>query len=108
MALELRIGLDAITSYRRLSYTPWHALAEFIDNSTQAYTNSKGALDLLYAPGEESLEVRVVYEQEDDLIRRLHAHPAVAAACRMRLAQFGMQGWLKIGSIQALAFIVCG
>ena len=37
MTLELKIGPDAIYSYKRLAYTPWHAFAEFIDNSTQAY-----------------------------------------------------------------------
>ena len=34
MAIQLIIGPDAITSYRRLAYSPWHAIAEFVDNST--------------------------------------------------------------------------
>jgi hypothetical protein len=67
--LELQIGLDAIASYRRLSYTPWHALAEFVDNATQAYANNKESLDALYAREGDRLEVSIEYEAEDDLIR---------------------------------------
>src|SRR5690606_29233335 len=36
MKLHLDIGPTAILAYRRLSYSPWHALAEFVDNSTQS------------------------------------------------------------------------
>lgn len=36
---ELVIGPSSINAYSRLSYTMWHALAEFIDNSTQSRLN---------------------------------------------------------------------
>lgn len=36
---ELSVGPLAIEAYSRLSYSMWHALAEFIDNSTQSRTN---------------------------------------------------------------------
>jgi hypothetical protein len=29
MSIQLVIGPEAINSYQRLSYTPWHAIAEF-------------------------------------------------------------------------------
>ena len=38
---QLVLGLDVIRSYKRLSYTIWHAIAEFIDNSTQSYFNNR-------------------------------------------------------------------
>jgi len=45
MSIELYIGPEIIRSYKRLSYTKWHALAEFVDNSTQSYMDNKEALD---------------------------------------------------------------
>lgn len=64
MQLELKIGLNAIDSYRRLAYTPWHALAEFIDNSTQSYFDNKEALDKIFADDGNQLEVGIVYERK--------------------------------------------
>jgi hypothetical protein len=68
MAMNLKIGLDAITSYRRLSYTPWHALAEFVDNSTQAYFNNKSTLDRTFADEKDKLEVSITYDPGNDYI----------------------------------------
>jgi hypothetical protein len=42
---ELDVGPRAIGAYSRLSYTMWHALAEFIDNSTQSRLNYGGIID---------------------------------------------------------------
>ena len=36
-SIQLELGLQVIQSYRRLSYTAWHAIAELVDNSTQSY-----------------------------------------------------------------------
>lgn len=69
MALQFGIGLDAITSYRRLAYTAWHALAEFVDNSTQAYFDNRDELDAAYAEEGESLWVRIVYDAQSELLR---------------------------------------
>jgi len=60
--LEIQIGLDVIRSYRRLSYDPWYALAEFVDNSTQSYSNNKRALDAAYA--QERARLRVSFEYD--------------------------------------------
>ncbi len=68
MTISLVIESDIIRSYRRLAYTPWHALAEFVDNSTQSYFNNKAALDAAYA-GKERLEVRIVYDPKGGLLR---------------------------------------
>lgn len=59
--MQIEFGPQIIQSYRRLSYTEWYALAEFIDNSTEAYFANKEALD--EALGDEKLEVRIKYDQ---------------------------------------------
>lgn len=69
MALQLTIGPDAISSYKRLAYTPWHALAEFIDNSTQAYFDNKDVLDKSFAQSGDMLEVAIAYDKDDGFLR---------------------------------------
>jgi hypothetical protein len=64
-ALIFKFGHQVIESYRRLAYTPWHALAEFIDNSTQSYQNHKKELDKIFAQNKEQLYVRIAYGKED-------------------------------------------
>ena len=71
MALTLKIGLDAVTSYRRLAYTPWHAIAEFVDNSTQSYFNNKDALDRAYSDERTKLTVSIVYQRESGGLLRV-------------------------------------
>src|SRR5205823_14513039 len=69
MSIQLLIGPDAITSYKRLAYSPWHAIAEFVDNSTQSYFNNRAVLDSVYAENGERLEVRIVYARSGELLR---------------------------------------
>lgn len=69
MSIQLLIGPDAITSYKRLAYTPWHAIAEFVDNSTQSYFDHKAELDPAYASEKRSLHVRIIYDQESGVLR---------------------------------------
>lgn len=69
MAIELDFGVEAIRSYKRLSYTAWYALAEFVDNSTQAYFNNKEELDRAYLAEGRGLEVSIVYERDGQFIR---------------------------------------
>jgi hypothetical protein len=65
--LELGFTSNAISSYRRLSYTAWHALAEFVDNSTQSFFDNRDALGVAFSkklgndPG--PLTVRIKYER---------------------------------------------
>ncbi|MBE2200907.1 MAG: ATP-binding protein [Anaerolinea sp.] len=44
-ALRFQVGNNIIQSYKRLAYTPWHAIAEFVDNSTQSFFNNRTALE---------------------------------------------------------------
>ena len=69
MAIQLQLGLDTIRSYKRLSYTHWHALAEFVDNSTQAYFNNRQMVDEQLEADGERLEVRVVLDRSSGLLR---------------------------------------
>jgi|SRR5215213_1750976 len=68
--MQLIIGPDAITSYRRLAYTPWHALAEFVDNSTQSYFDNKASLDeQMQKEDDKVLTVSIVYDKANDTLR---------------------------------------
>ena len=66
-AINLQIGLNAITSYKRLAYTPWHAIAEFVDNSTQSYFDNRQKLDAAHkSENEPGLVVSVTYDRNQD------------------------------------------
>jgi len=67
--VQLELGVEAIRSYKRLPYTPWHALAEFVDNSTQSYFNNRGVLDAALQADARSFEVSVSYDRQTDLLR---------------------------------------
>ena len=57
--MKLKLGPEIISSYKRLAYQAWYALAEFVDNSTQAYFNNKTVLDSVYAKEGEILTVEI-------------------------------------------------
>lgn len=63
--MQISIGLQAIGSYKRLSYTPWHAIAEYVDNSTQAYFDNRKLLDSSYSKSGEGLFVSIVYDANE-------------------------------------------
>src|SRR4051812_33692596 len=70
MSLYLVIGPDAITSYRRLDYSPWHAIAEFVDNSTQSYFDNRETLDQqMKSEDDKVLTVSIVYDAKAGLLR---------------------------------------
>ncbi|AQG79932.1 ATP-binding protein [Spirosoma montaniterrae] len=60
--MELQLGLEIISSYKRLSYTLWYALAEFVDNSTQAYYNNRELLDAIFEKNGQELIVKINYD----------------------------------------------
>src|SRR5688572_21430131 len=65
MTMQLVIGPEAISSYQRLSYTPWHAIAEYVDNSTQSYLDNKDVLDAQLRKEGQDFQVSIVYEPND-------------------------------------------
>ncbi|MGP8248069.1 MAG: ATP-binding protein [Bryobacteraceae bacterium] len=66
MSIQLVLGPEAINSYQRLSYTPWHAIAEFVDNSTQSYLDNKTVLDEQIKKEGRPFEVSIAYEPNQD------------------------------------------
>lgn len=71
MSIQLQIGLDVINSYKRLAYTPWHAIAEFVDNSTQAYFDNKILLNEALTSEGDSLFVNISYTREGTGLLRI-------------------------------------
>ena len=69
MNISIVIESDIIRSYRRLAYSPWHALAEFVDNSTQSYLDNEAALRQAYTTSDERFEVRITYDRNADFLR---------------------------------------
>jgi hypothetical protein len=65
VTIPLQLGLNIIRSYKRLSYTPWHAIAEFVDNSTQSYFDHQDELDPILAASGQTLEISIVYDRHD-------------------------------------------
>jgi hypothetical protein len=67
--VHLELGYEAIRSYKRLPYTPWHALAEFVDNSTQSYFSNRKLLSAALADEGRPFEVSITYDRDNDLLR---------------------------------------
>jgi len=64
VSIDFEIGLNSIASYRRLAYTPWHAIAEFIDNSTQSFLNNRAALEMQFQEEGATLDIGIIYDRE--------------------------------------------
>jgi len=60
---DLEVGPNAISNYSRLSYTMWHALAEFVDNSTQSRFNYSGIIEDVLKSESTPLTVKISYER---------------------------------------------
>ncbi len=61
--MEVYIGPEIVRSYKRLSYTAWHALSEFIDNSIQSYRTGRDASGADDTESPEQLTVEIIYRQ---------------------------------------------
>jgi hypothetical protein len=57
--MELKLGPEVISSYKRLAYQAWYALAEFVDNSTQAYLDNKAVLNKAFKAADTKLTVTI-------------------------------------------------
>lgn len=67
--IEFEIGPQIVGSYKRLSYTAWYALAEFIDNSTQAYFRNKLKLDEAFKQEGSCLTIEIIYDSNQLIIK---------------------------------------
>ena len=61
--MEVFIGPEIIRSYKRLSYTPWYALAEFVDNSTQSFFDHREQLTAADSGDNAPLSVDITYNR---------------------------------------------
>lgn len=58
--LNIQPAASILNVFSRLSYKPWYAIAEFVDNSTQSYISHTDVLDSL--PDFDKLMVKVKYD----------------------------------------------
>lgn len=66
MELNIQPPASILNVFSRLSYKPWYAIAEFVDNSTQSYISHSDELSNL--PGFEKLIVNVKYDAEENTL----------------------------------------
>lgn len=66
MELNIQPPASILNVFSRLSYKPWYAIAEFVDNSTQSYISHSNELST--APEFEKLIVSVKYEAESNTL----------------------------------------
>ncbi len=66
--INIRPTSSVYATYKRLSYQPWTAIAEFVDNSTQSFYDHKDELmSQKYAKG---LNITIKYTE--DKLERVH------------------------------------
>lgn len=66
MELNIQPPASILNVFSRLSYKPWYAIAEFVDNSTQSYISHSD--ELSKSPGFEKLIVNVKYDAETNTL----------------------------------------
>lgn len=68
--VNIRPAVSVYATYRRLSYKPWYAIAEFVDNSTQNYYDHRDELcESLSAGGPpQPMRVEVNYDLADNVL----------------------------------------
>jgi hypothetical protein len=101
--MKLELGLDVLRSYKRLPYSPWHALAEFVDNSTQSYFNNEDVLNYAYEQEGSPLEVSIVFDKEGEGLIRISDnamgmdHEELTKALRVGLPPDNAEGRSRYG-----------
>lgn len=66
MELNIQPPASILNVFSRLSYKPWYAIAEFVDNSTQSYISHSAELSSI--PEFEKLIVNVKYDAEENTL----------------------------------------
>ncbi len=64
--ISIRPDSGVYATYQRLSYRPWYAVAEFVDNSTQNYYDNKEALQNVYNMEGEGKKLKIVINYEEE------------------------------------------
>jgi len=68
--IDIRPDVGVYATYRRLSYKPWNAIAEFVDNSTQNYYDHRKELLKIYSKedGPKTLRIEITYDNEKNTL----------------------------------------
>lgn len=68
--INIRPSTSVYATYQRLSYRPWYAIAEFVDNSTQSYFDHRDELnpESPYGRRLPGVRVEVNYDSETDTL----------------------------------------
>lgn len=66
--MELAFGPEIVKSYKRLSYEAWYALAEFVDNSTEAYLRNEPVMKEQLLKEGQNLRVAIDYDETNSVI----------------------------------------
>ena len=97
--INIRPGVGYLSILSAINYTPWHATAEFVDNSIQSYIDNKSKLKRLHSSYKLKIEIYVsgaVIEIKDNAggINKENYERAFQAAMRPKkrngLSEFGM------------------
>lgn len=64
--IDIRPATSVYGTYRRLSYKPWFAIAEFIDNSTQSYYDH--ASELKDDPNFKKMVINIRYDSSEQIL----------------------------------------
>lgn len=62
LTIDIQPPVSVYATYRRLSYQPWYAIAEFVDNSTQNYYDHKKELSEIYKKEADCLRIMIDYD----------------------------------------------
>lgn len=99
---DLLIGPSALEAYSRLSYTMWHALAEFVDNSLQSRANYQNIIDDVLRAEGKPLQVDITYNKvartltvEDNSIGMTHER--LVAALKVAVPTSDSRGKSRYG-----------
>jgi hypothetical protein len=67
-SIDIRPSTGVYATYRRLSYKPWFAIAEFVDNSTQSYFDHREELLVAYREANDKLRVDASYDADEETL----------------------------------------
>ena len=67
--MKIKVGLDSLRLYQRMTYSLHYALGELIDNAIQAYLDEKKVMDKLYKKVGKKLEIHITYDKEQNTLR---------------------------------------
>lgn len=62
--MKIKVGVGSLKNYKRIQYSLWQCLAEFCDNSIQAYFDERSKLDKLYKKNKTKLVISITYDKE--------------------------------------------